>query len=221
MSDRDTGLGTRTCPSCGAVVQEGLDDQFFCEYCGSPLGEEEPLSVLPDWLQDVPAEGDGGSDDALDWLDSLAGTARSDSPTPTRIELRPTGASRARASAGQQPSGVSCTLVLGIIFFLAALCLLGWVLFAIVRSRAPEPASSLTLGRLVWIYPDQPRQHSGTCVSEKHVVLSRTREAVWGGGPRSHRILAAGLSRCCGRQDLGAEPGQFHSSRLAPFPRAI
>lgn len=179
MTSKEMASGFRTCPSCGAALEASLADQFFCEYCGSPLGEEKQQSVLPDWLQDVPAEGENGPDDGPDWLESIGGTARSDGPGSTRIELHPTGAARARATADRRQSGISCTLVLGILFFLAALCLLGWVLFAVVRQRAPEPASSLTASYLVAMSADRSWTQTLVRTAERRAVARGCLEHSW------------------------------------------
>lgn len=131
MVDKREVSGVRTCPSCGAVLETAAADQFFCEYCGSHLGDGQSRSVLPDWLQDVSATDEV---DGLSWLDRGAGAAKEDSfRRPDRIELRPTGAAISRQRADRQHAGVNCSLVLGITLFLIALCLLGWVVFLIVR----------------------------------------------------------------------------------------
>lgn len=132
MVDKREGSGFRTCPSCGAVLEVAADEPYFCESCGSPLKEGESRSVLPDWLEDVSATGE--LENGVSWLDSGAGTAQEDPfRQPDRIELRPTGAAISGRRAERQRTGVNCALVLGITSFLIALCLLGWVLFLIVR----------------------------------------------------------------------------------------
>lgn len=134
MMGEEVASGQRTCPSCGAVLQVGLADQFYCEHCGAPLGEEEqPEDVLPEWLQE-PAV-DGEPDDTPDWLAALSQSPRPEGRGPTRIELRPTGAADARRGADRRPqTGATCALMLGIAMFVVALFLFGWVVFAIVSS---------------------------------------------------------------------------------------
>jgi hypothetical protein len=216
MSGNERGPVVPICPSCGAALQLGLDDQFFCEHCGAPLGEEKQQSVLPDWLQDVPAEAGDDLGGGPDSLDSVAGTAHGEGPTQTRIELRPTGAARSRPSTAGPKSGISCTLVLGIAFFLAALCLLGWVLFAIVRQRSPEPASWLTASYRVSMCIDQLWAPGRVHALEEGVAVTDSVGRGWEdwGDSRARKQLqgAAGFfAEHC--MSLGSEGGRGRCNR--------
>lgn len=196
MIGEEADTGSRTCPCCGIVLEESLAEQFFCEYCGSPLVEEERhLSVLPDWVQDVPAVGDP---------DGLS--ADQDGLAPARIELHPTGATQDRRSAARPQTGVSCVLVVGIAMFLAAVCVLGWVVFSIFRVSALEPASWLTVSRVATVSAGRGWQYTGVRVREGQVVSIRYLDGTWGiwGGPRAVEQLvgAAGF------------PGEYRSLGL-------
>lgn len=172
MTGKEVGSGFRICPSCGVVLQVCLPDQFFCESCGSPLVEDEQQSMLPDWLRDEPVEDDGYG--AGKRLEPAAEPGRPIVPTATRIELRPTGAAIGRRSPDPQPAGVSCALILGILMFLFALGMLGWVLFTITRTRAVEPASFLTVRSVVTVFRDHAWQHADGRVREERIMSIRS-----------------------------------------------
>jgi hypothetical protein len=171
MTGKEVGSGFRICPGCGVVLPASLPDQFFCESCGSPLVEEEQQSALPDWLQNGPVEYDG--DGAGKRLEPAPEPGRPSVPPATRIELRPTGAAIGRRSADPQPTGVSCALILGIVMFLFALGMLCWVLFAITRTRAVEPASLLTVPPIATVFMDHAWPHADGRVSEEEVTSIR------------------------------------------------
>ena len=49
----ETG-STFYCPGCGVELKAGVEDQNFCEYCGTPLSPPDaPAEDAPEWLQDL------------------------------------------------------------------------------------------------------------------------------------------------------------------------
>jgi hypothetical protein len=49
----ETG-STFYCPGCGVELKPDVEDQNFCEYCGTPLSPPEaPGEDMPEWLQDL------------------------------------------------------------------------------------------------------------------------------------------------------------------------
>jgi ribosomal protein S27AE len=200
MTGKEVGSAFRTCPSCGAVFEVSLADQPFCGSCGSLLVEEEPRSALPDWLQNEPDSGE--PDELRAWLEAVSVPDRHEDAETARVEPDQSGG----RPAERQERGASLGVVLGIGMFLAALCMLCWVLFAIVRVRAPDPASLLTVSRVVTVSANQSWQYSGLRVREGQVVSIDYLDGKWGiwGGPRAveQLVSAAGV------------PGEYRSLGL-------
>jgi hypothetical protein len=92
------------------------------------------------------------------------------------------------------------------VMFAASLCMLGWVVFAIVGASVVEPASWLTVSRVITVPADRGWQYTGIRVREGQVVSIRYLDGRWGiwGGPRAVEQLtdAAGL------------PGEYRSLGL-------
>lgn len=198
MLGTDANSAYRTCPNCGVVLEVSLADQFFCEYCGSPLVEveEQQQEVLPDWLQSGPS--DGSWDDHPARQVSLVDSASRAGLGPARMDLEGTGMAQASRPAVESQSATSCALVLGIVMFVASLCMLGWVVLTIAGANVVEPASWLTVSRVVTVSADRGWQKTGIRVREGQVVSIRYLDGRWGiwGGPRAVEQLvdAAGFS---------------------------
>ena len=117
--------GISNCPACGAVLREGLEDQFFCEHCGAPLAREPEV---PDALSP-------GKTTLPDWLDEL------ESPPPpspsSRLVLQPRTppgqrvAARDRGGSGPPANAVAIFVLLGLLCLgLALMVLVGLGLVA-------------------------------------------------------------------------------------------
>jgi hypothetical protein len=124
-----------TCPSCGALLQSDAGEQFFCEFCGSPLpgggqGARVPTGrgELRDWRKEAA--------ELPDWLQEATEAEGEEAPAPVRgIELRPATV----PSPGREPpnrggsAGINNALVT-IAILLGLLCLAGGILLAVLLS---------------------------------------------------------------------------------------
>jgi hypothetical protein len=174
------------CPSCGAFLQPGLADQFFCEYCGSPL---------PDSGQDVfvSQEGQGSSEVAsgeateADRLGEMAEQSSAElDDAPKRIELRPT---RPPQPPSEMPSRSGNRIYAGVVAMILALVLLGllgWLLFSVLGAREPRGSSQSQNPLLVTVLAQSPWQSTDIYVPKGQVVTIRYTEGTWGvlGGAR-------------------------------------
>lgn len=106
-----------TCLSCGASLRADLPDQFYCEYCGSPL-----VAPRTQKQQEV-AERTGA--DPPHWLGELASLSGQKDPPPTISSLPATGVPEGHSS--------SCVLkgIGGLILFVALGAVVGVVLFGL------------------------------------------------------------------------------------------
>ncbi len=120
------------CPSCGAFLQTGLADQFFCEYCGSPL---------PDSGQDVfdscegqdSSEFPSGEAAAHERLGEIAEQVSPElDDAPRRIELRPTRPPQVPSEVPSRRGSSISVIVVAMILVLVFLGLLGCLLFSVL-----------------------------------------------------------------------------------------
>ena len=177
------------CPSCGAFLQPGLGDQFFCEYCGSPL---------PDPGQDVfvSQEGEGASEvlsgEAAE-LDPLGEVAEQASPdlddAPRRIELRPTRPTRPPSEVPSRGGNRTYAVIVAMILVLVFLGLLGCLLVSMVRARERSDSSQIQNPQVMTVSARSPWQSTNIYIPEGQVATIRYMEGTWGvlDGARSTR----------------------------------
>ena len=181
-----------TCPSCGALLKSDAGEQFFCEFCGSPLPGEVPGARVPtgrgelrDWRKEAA--------ELPDWLQEATEADWEDPPTPVKgIELRPaTPPSPEREAPKRSRSAGSSALVI-IAILLGLLCLAGGILFAVLVSREQSPTSSQREDKVVVISAQDPWQDTGIRVRDADIVSIAYQDGTWGvwGGSRSNQTQA-------------------------------
>jgi hypothetical protein len=174
------------CPSCGALLQPELEDQFFCEYCGSPLpdlGQGEYVSRESEDSGEVPT----GEAAMPDWLAEMAEPASPElDDAPRRIELRPTRPpsppTEAPSRRGNRIYAIVAAMVLALVFF----CLLGWLLFSVLGTRESNYSSPSQGSRVITVSAQSPWQSTDVYARKGQVVSIRYMEGTWGvlGGAR-------------------------------------
>lgn len=174
------------CPSCGALLQPELEDQFFCEYCGSPLpdlGQAEYVSRESEDSSEVPP-GEAAMPDWPAETAELAGPELEDAPR--RIELRPTRPPSPQSEVPSRRGNRMYAIVIAMILALGLLCLLAWLLFSVLgtRERNYSPLSQGT--RVVTVSAQSPWQPTGIHARKGQVVSIHYMEGTWGvlGGAR-------------------------------------
>jgi hypothetical protein len=178
---------TLQCPNCGAWLPADVEEQYFCEFCGSPLPRAAGVAAEPSQPAEAVEAADWVDEEEVlpDWLAAVVEPAEPASEAaPRRIELRPASPPRARPEVPKSRSGVSCVLILGILMFLFALFLLGWVVLEIFRSRALFDAPSRQDTGMASILSQEPWHDTGGPVCEDWLVMRDHRHpppAGWNG----------------------------------------
>jgi hypothetical protein len=174
------------CPSCGAFLQPGLADQFFCEYCGSPL---------PDLGQDVfvSQEGQGSSEvpsgeaTEADRLGEMAEQSSAElDDAPKRIELRPTRPPQPPSEMPSRDGNRTYAGVVAMILALVFLGLVGLLLFSMAGVREGSDSSQSQNPLVATVLAQSPWQSTDIYVSKGQVVTIRYMGGTWGvlGGAR-------------------------------------
>jgi hypothetical protein len=174
------------CPSCGALLQPKLEDQFFCEYCGSPLpdlGQDEYVSRESQGASEVKT----GEAAMPDWLAEMAEPASPElNDVPRRIELRPTRSPSPPIEVPSRRGNRIYPIVVAMVLALVFLCLLGWLLFSVLGTRERNYSSQSQRIQLITVSAQSLWQSTDIYVPKGQVVSIRYMEGTWGvlGGAR-------------------------------------
>ena len=174
------------CPSCGALLQPELEDQFFCEYCGSPLpdlGRGEYVSRESRDSGAVPS-GEAAMPDWLAAMGELAGPEHDDAAK--RIELRPSSPAAPPIEAPNRRGSGAYAIVVAMILALVFVCLLGWILFSVLGSRQRNYSPPSQQDGVISVSAQNPWQSTDIYARKGQVVSIRYMEGTWGvlGGAR-------------------------------------
>jgi hypothetical protein len=203
MATQGKGLGALTCLSCGAQLEPDVGDQFFCEYCGSPLSGDVPAwsesreSALPPATHRVPGSlprtpGSSGwkeeAEELPDWMREVA---------PARVELRPATPPLPEAEKPRRHGGRAWSVLIVFGLILSLLCLLVWMICSYWSSRAASPSLLSPRSKLFVVSSQESWQGTEVYVREGQVVSITYLDGAWGvwGGARgaAKQVDAAGF----------------------------
>jgi hypothetical protein len=186
MAGEEVDPRRRKCPSCGAFLEPGLVDQFFCEYCGSPLpdsGQDVFVSRESQDSSGVPS----GEAAGPDWPREMAEQASPElEDAPRRIELRPTRPAQPPSEVPSQRGDRIYASVVAMTLVLVFLGLLGWLLFSVLGARERSSLSESQNPQVITVSAQSPWQSTDIYVPKGQVVTIRYMEGTWGvlGGAR-------------------------------------
>ncbi len=174
------------CPSCGALLQPELEDQFFCEYCGSPLPDlgQDGYVLYESHDSGAAPPGETG---VADWLAEMAESAGPElDDGPKRIELRPTSRPAPPIEAPSRRGTRIYAIAVAMSLVLVFLGLLGWLLFSVLGSREPNDSSPSRQIEVIAVSAESPWQSTDVLVRKGQVVSIRYIDGTWGvlGGAR-------------------------------------
>lgn len=177
------------CPSCGGVQHEDLGEQFFCEYCGSPLAggvEGVPSPPTGDEFRDWREE----RAELPDWLEGAAGTGRVEAEAPVAgVELQPATAPTPGRQVPRRRGSTGCVPIMVIAIFTGLLCLCCGISFVILAARAELPAWLLQQEGVVFVSANERWQSTGAMVRDGDIVSIDYMAGTWTvrGGPAGER----------------------------------
>lgn len=192
MAKRGEDSRTIRCPSCGASLQTGIDDQFFCEYCGSPLPGGTPGA---DWLTEEinTSERLETGAELPDWLAELGEPSAQVVNVQSRgAETHPKSLAPPGGKTSKQGRSRGCVLALAVLIMLGCFCLGGWMALSALGRQDVTPSLPSKKSKVIMVSAQEPWQYTGVRVRNGQVVSISYLGGTWGvwGGARGaeHQI---------------------------------
>jgi hypothetical protein len=179
-------------------LQAGIDDQFFCEYCGSPLPGGRSGA---DWLTEATdaSERQEAGAKLPDWLAELGETSAQAVDIPSgRADTHPSSLSAPSRKESGQGRNRGCVLALAVLIMVGCICLGGWMTFSVLGRQDVTPSLPSQKSKAIFVSAQEPWQDTGVRVRNRQVVSISYLGGTWGvwGGARGaeHQADAAGFA---------------------------